>query len=297
MPWDAPPLMLKRRAASAPALAYRLFRPKDQPAKVAVLVSHGYFDHMGRYREVVERWNARGIFVAVYDARGHGLSEGARGHILKFEEYVDDLFELFGEIEKDETFRRLGPPVLFGHSMGGLVAIHAALRAQDRFAGLALSSPWLDVVQEVPALKLLVGRALSRFVPGVSLDAGIKGSDCTKSREIAEAYDRDPMNFKKANVRWFTEATAAQQSAIADAGKLTVPLFCLQAGEDRIALPAATERFMERVSSVDRQYLRLPGVYHEILNEPDRANWIDKFATAMLGWRAAEQGAKLESRP
>jgi lysophospholipase len=235
--------------------------------------------------------------VAIYDARGHGLSEGARGRILKFEEYVDDLFELLGEIEKDETFRRMGPPVLYGQSMGGLVAIHAALRAQDRFAGLALSSPYLGLAVEVPAVKLVVGRALARFLPGVSLEAGIKGSDCTRTREIAEAYDRDPMNFKKANVRWFTEAVAAQERAIADAAKLSVPLFCLQAGDDKIALPAATERFMERVSSVDRQYLRLPGLYHEILNEPDRATWIDKFAAAMLGWRTAEQGAKLESRP
>src|SRR5439155_19374141 len=110
-----------------------------------------------------------------------------------------------------------------------------------------------------------------------------------------DAYDRDPMNFKKANARWFTESVRAQERAIEDAHKLNVPIFCLQAGDDKIALPAATERFMERVSSVDRQYLRLPGLYHEILNEPDRAQWIDKFATAMVGWRTAE--TKLESRP
>lgn len=295
MSWDAPPLMLKRRTAGAPALAYRIFRPKEA-AKVAVLVSYGYFENMSRYRELVEKWNARGIVVTVYDMRGHGLSEGARGRVLKFEEYVDDVFELMGEIERDDGVRRLGPPILFGHSFGGLVSIHAALRAPDRIAGLALSSPYLGLSLPVPAVKLFAGQLLSRFLPGVSLDAGIKGSDCTHSRDIADVYDHDPMNFKKANVRWFTEAVAAQERALADAPKLNVPLFCLQAGDDKVALASATERFMERVSSVDRQYLRLPGLYHEILNEPDRATWIDKFATAMLGWRAAEQGANLESR-
>src|SRR6185295_7000230 len=113
----------------------------------------------------------------------------------------------------------------------------------------------------------------------------------------AAAYDHDPLNFKKANVRWFTETAAAQERALRDAAKLRVPLFCLQAGDDKVALPAATERFIEHAGSVDRQYLRLPGLYHEILNEPDRSTWIDRFATAMLGWRAAEQGAKLESHP
>jgi lysophospholipase len=130
----------------------------------------------------------------------------------------------------------------------------------------------------------------------VSLDAGVKGSDCTHSTEISEAYDRDPMNFKKANVRWFTETVAAQERALDAAKNLRVPLFCLQAGDDRIALPSATDHFMEKVSSVDRQYLRLPGLYHEILNEPDRATWIDKFAAAILGWKPSASEAATERR-
>jgi acylglycerol lipase len=73
-----------------------------------------------------------------------------------------------------------------------------------------------------------------------------------------------------------------------------VPLFCLQAGDDKVTRPAATERFMERVSSVDRQYLRLPGLYHEILNELDRTTWIDKFAAAFLGWRPLLVDARTE---
>jgi lysophospholipase len=98
-------------------------------------------------------------------------------------------------------------------------------------------------------------------------------------------------------VRWFTETVAAQESAIELAPALRLPLFCLQAGDDKVALPAATERFMERVGSVDRQYLRLPGLYHEVLNEPDRANWIDKLAVALLSFRPARAGASAEAAP
>ena len=295
MSWDSPPLLLKRRAAGAPALAYRVFRPKEAP-KAAVLMTFGYFENMARYREVIERWNARGLLVAIYDLRGHGLSEGGRGQILRFDEYVDDELELLTELEKDDAFRRLAPLVLFGHSLGGLVSIMTAMRAPDRIAGVALSSPYLGLAMAVPALKLLAGRALSRFLPAISLEAGVKGSDCTHDAAIAGSYDHDPMNFRKANVRWFTETVRAQERAYEEAPKLNVPLFCLQAGDDKVALPSATERFMERVASVDRQYLRLPGLYHEILNEPDRATWIDKFATAILGWRPSSVDARTESR-
>ncbi len=294
MSWDEPPFTLRRR--DAPAIAFRVFRPKDPP-KVAVMMSFGYFENMKRYREVIERWTARGMLVGIYDLRGHGLSEGRRGFVSRFDEYVDDAVAVLRELEESHGFRRHAPPVLFGHSLGGLISIRTALRLSDAIVGLALSSPYLGLGIEVPALKLVAGRALSRFVPAVSLDAGVKGSDCTHSHEIADAYDRDPMNFKKANVRWFTETVAAQEQTLADAPGLNVPLFCLQAGDDRIALPAATERFMERVSSVDRQYLRLPGLFHEILNEPDRANWIDKFAGAMLGFRPSASETTMDGRP
>jgi lysophospholipase len=291
MSWDSPPLFLRR--PGAPAIAYRIFRP--QTPVVSVLMSYGYFENMKRYREVIERWNARGILVAIYDHRGHGLSEGARGYISRFDEYLDDTSDLLTELSKDESWKSLTPPMLFGHSMGGLVSIHIALRAGDRIGGLALSSPYLALAQELAAPKLVVGKLLSRFAPSISLAGDLKGTDCTHDVAIANAYDHDPMNFRKANVRWFTETVKAQEEAMAQAHKLTVPIFCLQAGDDKVTRAEVTERFMERVSSVDRHFQRLPGLYHEILNEPDRATWIEKFATALLGWRPLLVDARTEA--
>jgi len=284
MSWDSPFLRVAQTAA--PALAYRIFAP-ERPAKGAVLLTHGYFENMQRYREVIARWNELDLLVAAYDLRGHGNSEGQRGYIERFDDYVNDALAMLEHLKRHEAWAALQPPVVFGHSLGGLIAIHVALKAPDVLAGVLLSSPYLGLAQELPALKLAAGRLLSRLLPHISLDGGLRGADCTRNAQISSAYDRDPLNFKKANVRWFTEAAAAQERALRDAHKLSLPLFCLQAGDDRVALPAATERFMERVSSVERQYLRLPGMYHELLNEPERAIWIDKFAAAMLTWRTA----------
>jgi alpha-beta hydrolase superfamily lysophospholipase len=291
MSWDSPPLWLRR--PGAPAIAYRIFRPNT--ASVAVLMTHGYFENMKRYREVIERWTEHGILVAIYDLRGHGLSEGARGYISRFDEYLDDTRDLLTELSKDDAWKALAPPMLFGHSLGGLISIHTVLRNSDRIGGLALASPYLALAQEVPPLKLGAGKLLSRYVPGISMAGNLKGTDCTHDAAIGNAYDRDPMNFRKANVRWFTETAIAQEQALAQAQKLTVPIFCLQAGEDRVARPEATQRFMERVSSVDRHYELLPGLYHEILNELDRATWIDKYAAALLGWRPLLVDARTEA--
>jgi alpha-beta hydrolase superfamily lysophospholipase len=139
----------------------------------------------------------------------------------------------------------------------------------------------------VPAVKLIPGRLLSRLVPTLSMPAGVRGADCTRTREIAEAYEDDPMNFKNANVRWFTESTRAQNEAQERASEIKIPVICIHGAADKIAQPAASEHFMARVGSADKEYVALADQYHEVMNEPDRAVTIDKFATTMLRWRSA----------
>jgi alpha-beta hydrolase superfamily lysophospholipase len=283
MSWDSPFLRVTRR--DAPAIAYRLFSPA-QSAKAAVLISHGYFENMQRYREVIGRWNDLGLLVAIYDLRGHGESEGRRGYVDRFHDYVSDTLALLAHLKRHDAWAAHREPALFGHSFGGLVSIHTALEAPHAVSGLALASPYLALAQTVPPLKLAAGRLLSRLLPQVSLAAGLRGADSTRNAQVSSAYDRDPMNFQKANVRWFTETQAAQERALRDAPKITVPVFCVQAGEDKIAAPAATERFMDRVNGVPHDYVRLPGLYHEVLNEPERAPWIDRFASEIIGFRS-----------
>ena len=270
---------------AAPALAYRVFLPAV--AKMLVVVTFGYFENMKRYREVIERWNARGLAVVAYDLRGHGLSEGRRGFIARFSDYIDDLEAILAAADSDPTLRDLGPPVLFGHSLGGLISIHGALRSTRRLTGLALSSPYLGLATKVPAAKLIPGRILSRFVPTFSMPAGVRGADCTRSAEIAEAYEDDPMNFKNANVRWFTETARAQNEAQERAAEIKMPILCIQGAADKIAQAAASEHFVARVGSTDKEYVSLPEGYHEVLNDPDRATTIEKFASTLLRWRAA----------
>jgi alpha-beta hydrolase superfamily lysophospholipase len=277
----------------APSLHMRISRP-DGGSRAAALITHGYAEHSGRYDHVIDRWNARGILVGSYDLRGHGDSEGVRGHVSRFEEYVDDALAVLTELEKDPDWRALSPPILFGHSLGGLISIHVALAAPDRVAALVLSSPFLGLGFPVPSIRQVAGKAISEVLPTFALPSGLKGENLTRDPAAAASYDSDPKIFKTATVRWFSEVMAAQRKAIERAPSLNLPLNCLQAESDRIVAVADTERFIERIGSVDTSYERVPGAFHAILEDIGRDTHIDRFAAAILDWHALQRDSTTE---
>lgn len=56
-------------------------------AKASLLFMHGYYDHMGLYRHLVDWALSMGFSVLACDLPGHGLSEGSRASIDDFSEY------------------------------------------------------------------------------------------------------------------------------------------------------------------------------------------------------------------
>ncbi|MCC7538189.1 MAG: lysophospholipase [Deltaproteobacteria bacterium] len=278
------PLSLSRARPEDPRIRHAIHRPEGQPER-AVLVTHGYNEHSGRYGEVVRRWTAKGLLVATYDLRGHGLSEGPRGRVELFDDYVRDADELLGALAKDEQWRACGKPILFGHSLGGLVSTHIALAGpKDAYRGLAMTSPFFELVKKVSALEMFAGKLMSRFAPSMGLPSGLKGEDVTHDVAIAKAYDADPFNFGKANSRFFFETLRAQDRAFARAAELSLPIFCLHAGDDRLTSPVASKRFVERTNSTSKVHRVLPGLFHEVLNEVERVPIIDELADVMLAW-------------
>ena len=267
----------------APAISYSLHRPSGAVAG-AVLLTHGYAEHAGRYDEVVDALVARSLLVARYDLRGHGHSEGPRGHVDRFSEYIEDATALLGQLRKDAAFRDAGAPVLLGHSLGGLISFHLALSDPGSFRAVVLSSPFFGLALAVPAPKRLAGRVLSRILPKVGLPSGLRGADLTHDAVKARAYDEDPMLVPKATARWFTEAMKAQADAFERAPSMQLPIAIFAGAEDKVASTPAAEALFARIGSSNKRFEALAGQYHEIFNEVDRARWIAMAADAVLGF-------------
>jgi alpha-beta hydrolase superfamily lysophospholipase len=269
---------LARRKTKGPALYFNTCFPRDTPQAVVGLL-HGYADYSARFTHVMSAWAERGIATVGIDMRGHGRAEGPRGYCLRFDEYLDDVTEL--EHLANEQVPG-APRFLFGHSFGGLVAAIAVITDPSPWRGLVLSAPYFRVALSVPPAKIFAGMVASKLVPRLALPSGLHGSDVTHDPERARAYDNDPMIFKSATARWFTESEAAQKQALARAPSVTMPLYVLVGTGDRVAKPEAAKAFFNAAGSADKTWDAPEGLFHEVLNEPEWRPIADRIGDWIL---------------
>jgi lysophospholipase len=241
--------------------------PEGAPARGTVLLVHGFGEHIGRYDHVAAVLNESGFHVLGSDLRGHGESGGPRGYCARIDDYLSDLATLAARGRESGLS---GPLFVLGHSFGGLLATRLVLTRTELAAGLVLSSPFFQLALPVPTPKLIAGRLMSHVWPTMALPTGLAGKDVSRDPEVQRAYDADPLNLKKATVRWFTEAERAQTEALARAHEIMIPCLIAHGGADHVASPDGSRAVFARLGCKDKTLEILPDCYHEIFNEPER---------------------------
>ena len=271
---------LAREVTRGPRLHAFTLLP-DGPPRVILGLLHGYADYAERYAHVAQAWAERGIATVAIDLRGHGRAEGRRGYCDHFSEFLDDAAELTHRVqERAAVSAPAVPAILVGHSFGGLVAASVAIARPSPWRALMLSGPFFGVAQRLPRLKRLAGQVASRLAPTLSMPTGLHGKDLTHDAVRARAYDEDPLVFKGATARWFTETSAAQDRAIERAPSLTMPLHVVIGAADPVVSVARARAFFDAAGSADKTWDAREGLLHEVLNE---TSWRE-VADAMASW-------------
>jgi alpha-beta hydrolase superfamily lysophospholipase len=99
-------------------IAVQAWWPENPRASLILL--HGYYDHSGLYRHVVEWALSMGFAVLSFDLPGHGLSSGPRASINDFAEYQAVLQAVFAQAAELDLPQ---PWHLFGQSTGAAILI------------------------------------------------------------------------------------------------------------------------------------------------------------------------------
>lgn len=239
--------------------------PAAEP-RARLLLVHGLGEHSGRYAALAGDLNALGISVRAFDHRGHGRSQGKRGVIGKEADCLShDAMEVFAAYaaESDDL------PFLLGHSLGGLVAMHAVVVLGLQPRGLVASSPALAI--HANGFDRLLSKLLRRLAPDLTVANGVHADRLSHAAQIERQYLDDPHNHNRISARLARYLFEAGPQVIAGAASLSVPTLLQIAGSDLLVDPAGARAF---AAAAPRQWLEsrdYAGLYHEIYNEAEPA--------------------------
>lgn len=230
----------------------------EQP-HATLLILHGYYDHMGLYRHVVDWSLEMGFAVLGCDLPGHGLSSGPRASINEFDEYqavLEGLFQQARQLDLPQPWH------LLGQSTGGAIAVDHLLHHPDAIelgrtvllAPLIRPRAWLRSRISYEVLRRFVQQIPRTFSENSGDPAFL---DFVQSRDPLQP-DILPTRWVGALSRWIPRIEQAPDSRHA-------PLI-IQGEADltvdwRHNLPILQRKFAAA------EILRLPDARHHLVNE------------------------------
>jgi pimeloyl-ACP methyl ester carboxylesterase len=245
----------------------------------AIVMVHGAFCGGWAFEHFRTPFEAAGFHVATPDLRGHGPGDPASAVVgVSMTDYAADIARLCAEFPE--------PPVLLGHSMGGLVAQLAARKARIRaLVLLAPSPPWGVAGSSLE-------EAATAF--GVQMMGPFSSGALQPEKSLMRAYslDRMPRADQDAAVaRLGPESAMAVRETLnwwldpfmttsVGPGAITAPSLVISGQGDVVHSSATAKATAARIGAA---FKIMPGMSHWLVGEP---GW-EKVAETSLQWLAA----------
>jgi alpha-beta hydrolase superfamily lysophospholipase len=206
----------------------------------SLLIIPGLGEHGGRYAKSAEFFCRAGFDVFCMDLLGHGLSPGPRGCIISYDGLLDEIETAIAAIQHRQPNLPVG---LWGHSMGGNLAINYLLRRQLLPKCAIASAPLLQPSRMPSDTYMWFARKLGKLFPNYTLKTPVRVEDCTSDFEMQSASRADGLFHRKLSLRMGAALIDSGQWAIANASRLRTPLLLAHGLNDAVTSSAATVQF------------------------------------------------------
>jgi alpha-beta hydrolase superfamily lysophospholipase len=261
---DGTELVTRYRAASGGAVPWAV-----------VLIVHGLGEHSGRWEHFGCWLSEAGLDVHAYDQRGFGQSGGRRAYVDRWSQLHEDLASRVDAIRSQAP----GLPIaLYGHSLGGVVALGAVIDGLTSVEMLVLSAPGLDVT--IPTWKRAAVRVLDVAWPTREIPNGIDPAVLSRDEGIQARYRSDPLNHHFTTARFGRQGLAEQSRLRASLHRLATPTLVIHSAQDGLVATAASAAFEDHPWATRRLW---PGLRHELHNEPEGPQVVADVVAWMRG--------------
>ena len=244
--------------------------------KATIALIHGMAEHSARYKHVGEYLAEHGYTVHTLDLRGHGRSPGKRMLVRQMDEHSNDVASFLTWVRQQAA----GSPLfLLGHSMGGLIVTYYILSQSPQLTGVILSAPALKLASVSPML-IAVGRLIAKVAPTLPM-ATLDLTAISRDPVVLKANADDPLvhrgGIPAATGLAMVQAVDYVQRQMEN---FRLPVLIVQGTADRLVDPEGSKQLYARAQSTDKTLKLYEGLYHEVLNEPEK----DDVLADILAW-------------
>ncbi|HEX9758366.1 MAG TPA: alpha/beta hydrolase [Nitrospiria bacterium] len=226
-------------------------------------VIHGLSEHSGRYTHLIEYFLPLGYAVHLMDQRGFGRSQGLRGHVDRYVQYLDDLNGFIKHVQNKFSH---GKTFLIGHSLGGVIASAFAMTHDSHLEGIILSAPGLRIRNFHRSLYGVV-KILNWFKPNLQLRHTLRYRHLSHDPSVGKAYIQDPLVHPFITPRFFLEFNHMLSFVHRNPHRLHLPCLILCPTGDRIVNPQGSIEFYQNLKNPLNTLITYPGFFHEIFSE------------------------------
>ena len=238
-----------------------------------LLISHGLGEHARRYGHVAAYFVERGYEVVAFDHQGHGASSGRRGRIASVDSLVAETATVLNAVDGPQYRHR----VLWGHSMGGLLALSALRDASfaERLSAAVVTSPNLRIVNPPNAAVRVAAGAMAKLLPDVAISNGLDAGDLSHDEAVVHAYRADRLNHDRLSFRLADALLSLPAPVLAPGGASETPLLLMHGNADGICDVNGSRAFVDAHPGAPVVYREWPGLFHELHNEPSYRTVLD----------------------
>jgi len=254
----------------------QMWEPENPPKGVIVLV-HGLGEHSGRYStHFAKHYLNKGFSILTFDLPGHGKSSGKSGHINDYGDFNKLLSAGISHAKKEYPSL---PIFIYGHSLGGLIALEYSIQIKPDINGVIASVPVLDINQPIHPVKLVLAKIMNKIFPSFTLDNGINRNMLSSDISVIEKYNADPLVHEHTSARVGMYMIEKGKFVLDNAKNVSLPTLVMVGSAERIVSKKAIHDFCEQSDKCSEKIWA--DFYHELHNEPGKKSVL-KYTTKWI---------------
>lgn len=242
------------------------WQPTTPPIAVLFII-HGLGEHSGRYEELANTFVENQIAVFSFDHRGHGLSEGKRGHASSVIQLIEDSENALMQCRN--AFLEI-PIFLYGHSMGGQIAATFLKKVKSKeISGAIISSAWFELVSPPPSWQIKMICLLKKIAPNFTLSNKLDSGHISSVEQEVKLYENDDLVHDQLSFALFKALYNNGTFLLSQAWKAKGPVLICHGDKDQITSAEGSEQYAKLADS-NVTFKIWEGAYHEPHHDFDK---------------------------